>query len=308
MLRILLIGLWLFIAMAIVGSAQEPAGDEDFQPTEEQKAAFLQNMGLSGQRGMISLPGGLAQLNLPTELEYLDPAQTKRVVEELWGNPPGATYQGMIVRSAMDVVDPNCIAAIIQYDDSGYISDKDATSINFAELMKSMQEGEKEINDQRSAQGFPGIHLVGWAEPPHYDKATNKVYWAKEIAFDGEPERTLNYCIRALGRQGVLELNFVGSIKQLPAVKELAPEVLKAVTFTSGNQYADFNPNTDKVAGYGIAALVAGGVAAKAGLFKFLLVGLLAAKKFVIIGVIALVAFISKLFAWRKKAADRFEP
>ena len=105
----------------------------------------------------------------------------------------------------------------------------------------------------------------------------------------------------------MLELNFVGSIKQLPAVKKLAPEVLQAVSFTSGNQYADFNSNTDKVAGYGIAALVGGGVAAKVGVFKFLLVGLLAAKKFVILGVIALVAFVSKLFAWRKKASDRFE-
>ena len=301
------IGLSFFLVLTFVASAQEPMGDENAVPSEAQVTAFLQQMGLSTQRGLIALPGGLAQLNLPPELEYLDPVQTKKVVEELWGKPPGETYQGMIVRSARDVINANCIAAIIQYDDSGYISDKDAASINFGDLMKSMQEGEKEMNEQRLAQGFPGIHLVGWAEPPHYDNATNKVYWAKEISFDGEPERTLNYCIRALGRQGVLELNFVGSIKQLPAVKELAPEVLKAVSFTSGNQYADFNANTDKVAGYGIAALVAGGVAAKAGLFKFLLVGLLAAKKFVIIGVIALVAFISKLFSWRKRASDRFE-
>lgn len=308
MLRKLVIALWLFIAMAFVSSAQEIADEENMQLTDEQAAELLKEMGLNTQRGVIVLPGGLAQLNLPPELEYLDAQQTKKVVEDLWGNPPGATYHGMIVRSARDVVDPNCIAAIIQYEDAGYISDKDAAAIDFNELLKSMQEGEKEINKERKAQGFPGIHLVGWAEPPHYDKATNKVFWAKEIAFDGESERTLNYCIRALGRQGVLELNFVGSVKQLPAVRELAPKVLEAVSFTPGNQYADFNPNTDKVAGYGIAALVAGGVAAKAGLFKFLLVGILAAKKFVIIGLIALAAIISKLFAWRKKAADKFEP
>src|SRR2546426_2131137 len=33
-----------------------------------------------------------------------------------------------------------------------------------------------------------------------------------------------------------------------------------------GHRYADFVPGTDKVAEYGIAALIAGGVAAKAGL------------------------------------------
>src|SRR3989449_2653188 len=34
------------------------------------------------------------------------------------------------------------------------------------------------------------------------------------------------------------------------------------------SRYADFIPGTDKVAEYGIAALIAGGLAAKAGLFK----------------------------------------
>jgi uncharacterized membrane-anchored protein len=60
----------------------------------------------------------------------------------------------------------------------------------------------------------------------------------------------------------------------------------------------------DKVAKYGIAALVAGGVAvaAKAGMFKVLLVGLLAAKKFVILGVIAVWAFIKKLFSRRSSS------
>ena len=50
------------------------------------------------------------------------------------------------------------------------------------------------------------------------------------------------------------------------------------------------------MAAYGLAALVAGGIAAKAGLFKVILVALLAAKRFVIIGAIALVAMIKKFF------------
>ena len=163
MLCKLAIGWSLFIILTFVASAQEPVGDENAAPSEAQVKAFLEEMGLSTQRGLISLPGGLAQLNLPPELEYLDPVQTKKVVEELWGNPPGATYQGMIVRSARDVIDSNCIAAIIQYDDSGYISDKDAASINFSDLMKSMQEGEKAMNEQRKAQGFPGLPCRGQA-------------------------------------------------------------------------------------------------------------------------------------------------
>jgi uncharacterized membrane-anchored protein len=75
------------------------------------------------------------------------------------------------------------------------------------------------------------------------------------------------------------------------------------VDFKEGSRYADFDPKVDKVAAYGIAALVAGGIAAKFGLFKLLWIGLLAAKKFVIIGAIAVAAFVKKLFNRGDKAA-----
>ena len=68
------------------------------------------------------------------------------------------------------------------------------------------------------------------------------------------------------------------------------------VEFNPGNRYADFNSGTDKVAEYGIAALILGGVAAKAGLLKAILAVLLAAK-FVVIGVLAVVAFVRRFLA-----------
>ena len=74
------------------------------------------------------------------------------------------------------------------------------------------------------------------------------------------------------------------------------------VDFKEGHRYADFNPKTDKVAAVGLAALVAGGVAVKMGLLKGLWVALLAAKKFVIIGVGAAVGWLKRLFgAGREK-------
>ena len=45
---------------------------------------------------------------------------------------------------------------------------------------------------------------------------------------------------------------------------------------------------------YGIAALIAGGIAAKLGFFKGLWVALFAAKKFIIVDIIALVVAIKK--------------
>ncbi|HEY5893151.1 MAG TPA: hypothetical protein VIT91_07960 [Chthoniobacterales bacterium] len=48
------------------------------------------------------------------------------------------------------------------------------------------------------------------------------------------------------------------------------------------------DPDLLTLSTYGIAALVAGGIAAKLGFFKGLWVALFAAKKFIIIGIIAL--------------------
>jgi uncharacterized membrane-anchored protein len=74
------------------------------------------------------------------------------------------------------------------------------------------------------------------------------------------------------------------------------------VSFNQGHRYTDFSKG-DKVAAYGIAALVAGGVAAKAGMFKVLIGLLIAAKKFVIIALVGASAWLKKLFG--KKQAEK---
>jgi uncharacterized membrane-anchored protein len=139
--------------------------------------------------------------------------------------------------------------------------------------------------------------IVGWAAPPRYDQAAHKLYWAKEVRFGNETENTLNYNSRILGRRGVLVLNSVSAMSQLPEIERNTSAILSAVNFNSGNRHADFNPASgDKVASYGIAALVAGAVAAKLGFFKGLWVLILGAKKFIIIGVAAIAAWFRKLF------------
>ena len=144
------------------------------------------------------------------------------------------------------------------------------------------------------------MELLGWAAPPRYDSATHKLYWAKELKFGNETGNTLNYNIRMLGRRGVLVLNAVASMDQLSQIEQKTPEILSAIDFNQGHRYADFNPASgDKVATYGLAALVAGGVAAKLGFFKAIWVAIIAAKKFIIIGVLAVAAWFRKLF--RKK-------
>ena len=140
-----------------------------------------------------------------------------------------------------------------------------------------MKEATHEANIERLKSGYPNVELVGWAEPPSYDASTHKMYWAKELEFNKEPEHTLNYDIRILGRHGVLVLDAIADMSQMPEIKQRAPGILNLVNFNEGNRYTDFDPKVDKVATYGIAALVAGGVAAKLGFFKLAWVFILAA-------------------------------
>ncbi len=97
----------------------------------------------------------------------------------------------------------------------------------------------------------------------------------------------------------MLILNAVAEMDQLAEIEGASPQLLSMVNYSQGHRYADFNPKTDKVAEYGLAGLVAVGILAKVGGFKALLVGLLALKKFIIIGLAAAASFFKKLFGGR---------
>jgi uncharacterized membrane-anchored protein len=87
----------------------------------------------------------------------------------------------------------------------------------------------------------------------------------------------------------------------LQAIEKDMREVLSFVEFNEGHRYGDYVAGVDKVAAYGIGALIAGGVLAKVGFFKLLLGALIAGKKFVIVALVALGAFLKKLFSGRRK-------
>ena len=263
--------------------------------TEKERAAEIIRS-LRFQQGEVTLGGGLAKLSVPQTFRYLNPQDANKVLHELWGNPPNREDLGLLVPANLSLDNNDCWAVVISYDEQGYVKDDEAATLDYNKLLTQMKESTRAANRERVAEGYRAIELVGWAAPPRYDKATNKMYWAKELKFQGANENTLNYNIRILGRRGVLVLNAVATVAQLPEIERAAPSILSMVDFKEGHRYADFNPKTDKVAAVGIAALVAGGVAVKMGLFKGLFVALLAAKKFVIIGGAAVVAWLRRLF------------
>lgn len=242
---------------------------DDYEQMSTDERAIFDRFDL--KQGKIALAGGIAEVTVSPDYYFLDAATARIVLEDLWGNPPDDTVAGMIFPRDGWAWNGSW-GATLTYDPMGYVSDTEAGSYDYAAMLVQMQADTRDANAWRIENGYETITLVGWAEPPHYDKATNELYWAKRLKFgDATAEDTLNYDIRELGRAGVMVTSFISDFEQLEDVKASSADIRKMVSFTDGNRYADFDPETDRVAEFDVAGLISGNSAATAGLIALAL-------------------------------------
>ena len=284
----------VFLAFLAPGVFAQEGDSPELSPEEQQQLEHYQNIlkSLDPRHGDIVLGDNLATLHVPDDFYYLDAEDSESVLVDLWGNPPGQEVLGMLFPTKYSPMDYDAWAVTVDYMSDGYVSDDDAAEIDYDDLLEQMQKDVRDANPDRVKQGYPAIKLLGWAEPPHYDASSKKLYWAKELKFAGSDEPTLNYEIRALGRRGILTMTFIAASSQLGEVNSNRDDVLSMAEFNEGNRYVDFDPSIDEVAAYGLGALVAGKIAAKTGL---LTAGLLLLKKFAVLIVAGLAAFGRKI-------------
>ena len=270
--------------------------DEVFE-LDAQTQAFLSQ--LNFEEGTVQLSTGEAEFTLPEGWAFLQSEGARRVVEEYWGNPEDTSTLGFIDPPSNAGRLQSSWGIIVSAEFEGYISDEDAGGLDFDEIMRDEKKTDGEANEWRVENGFEPIETVGWAEQPHYDATTNKLYWAKELRFGDAPENTLNYDVRILGRRGALVLTAVAGMSDFAEVQEGMKLALDNTSFLEGHRYSDFDSSLDKVAAYGIGGLVAGKLAAKVGLLA--VIGKFA--KVIVLGIVgALVA--AKKFLLGKKTAE----
>lgn len=275
---------------AVTGTVRaQDAASQALTPEQQQAMQQMQAFwdSLDRRSGTIALGDDLATLNLPDDFYWLNRQDAIRVLVDVWGNPPeqNESLFGMLFPAKYTPFDEDSWAVTIEYVEDGHVSDSDAADIDFDGLLADMQREVRAANGDRTAAGYEPIELLGWAEPPHYNTGSHKLYWAKELRFGDSPFTTLNYEIRALGRKGFLSMTFVAATEQLAEINQSRETVLSMASFNAGQRYDDFDSNIDEIAAYGIGALIAGKVAAKAGLLAG---GLLLLKK---LGVILFLAF-----------------
>lgn len=255
--------------------------------------------------------GTLGQIKVPEGYRFSGAEGTRKFLE-LTHNPPGGSELGVLVPVLEENQNTNDFWFVIfEFHEIGYVKDDDRDKLDADALLKSIQSNTEEANKERARRGWSAYHIDGWYKPPYYDIATKNLTWATRGYSESQAQKeeakkddSVNYSVRILGRRGTMDADLVLGPEVVVTALPRFNEVLKGFSFQAGNTYAEFRAG-DKVAEYGLAALVAGGataLAAKTGLLAKLW-------KLIVALVLGLVAMLKRLVNYLKrvlsgKAAD----
>ncbi|MEZ5843247.1 MAG: DUF2167 domain-containing protein [Hyphomicrobiaceae bacterium] len=285
-----------FVALAFAATAAFAQGGGAPSPEARQKelAAAIEagfKAATNGPASVTLIDQGT--LKLPAAYVFVPKAEGTRMMEAM-GNRTNANFIGLVLPA-----ENARWFATLDFNKAGYVKDDDAKDWKADDLLKTLKEGTAAGNEDRAKRGFPAIEVTGWIEPPAYDKAAHRLVWAANVHRTGAPAdqgNSVNYNTYALGRHGYFELNMIGAPDVIRANKDSAKLLLAALEYDLGNRYEDFKPGTDAVAGYGLAALVAGAAAKKLGLFAVIGVFLLKFWKLLALGAVVLFGGVGSLF------------
>ena len=218
---------------------------------------------------------------------------------ELTQNPPSGSEVGALIcetETPGNPADPQTWFVIFEYDKSGYVKDEEKTTLDGDKILATLREGQELGNEERRRRGWEELTIGGWVRAPYYDEQTNNLTWAVSVIAD--EDTSVNHSVRLLGREGVLKADLVSDPSGFALALPTFDGVVGTTEFVPGKKYSEWREG-DKVAAYGLTALVAGGAgaaAAKLGLFGKLWKLLAASAKFVVIGLIAVGAWLKNLF------------
>ena len=219
--------------------------------------------------------GSIATLQVPPGFVFAD-GDGARWFLEYTQNPPGGNEVGLLMPT------DGSWFVVFTHDRTGYISDDE--NVDADAVLQLLRQGNDGANQERRRRGWEPMSLLGWQAKPYYDQLTNNLTWAilASSTYDGQRSDVVNHSVRLLGRRGLISAELVYSPDQTAAAMPAFDGVVSGLDFTNGERYADFRQG-DRVAGYGLTALIAGGagaVAAKTGLlakmWKVVVAGLLA--------------------------------
>ncbi|SMF95375.1 Uncharacterized membrane-anchored protein [Methylomagnum ishizawai] len=289
---------WLLL-LAVLATATAQAAPELPETTRSQLETAFQAVDAATLKGPTDVAiAGQAVLQLPSGYHFV-PAEPARQLLVAMGNPGADPVQGMIF-PAREQDAPWFI--VVSFNPAGYIKDDEAKDWKADALLEEIRKGTASANEERRTRGLPEITVAGWVEAPQYDPETHRLVWSLSSQLAGSDQPSgVNYNTLMLGREGYISLNLVTDLASIERLKPVSRNMLASLDFDAGKRYADFQPDTDKVAEYGLAALVAGVAAKKLGLLA--LAGLFFAKfaKIILAGAVVAMGGLARVFGGKKK-------
>ena len=254
--------------------------------------------GRLGEIGEIEVPKGCKLTQQKGTLTYLDLTQ----------NIPDGDEVGLL-RCQDSADEDKHWFVIYTYDESGYVKDDEKGHLDANAILKSLREGTDEGNLERKKRGWPEMHIDGWLRPPYYDEKSHNLTWSFKGG-DSDGGTVVNESVRLLGRGGVLHADLVLNPTQVDSVIPDFDKVMLSTTFVAGSRYSEWKSG-DKVAAYGLTALIAGGagaVAMKSGLFAKLGAAIAGLWKLIAAGFLALSTRLKSLFKRKPKSGGGAPP
>lgn len=290
-----LFGLACAMLLATSASAQQPAppAPEDKHARAE---AILKSIQWTVGPAKAQI-GDNAELPIPEGYVFTGAAGTRKMLE-LMENPTDGRELGLLTPKTM------AWFMIFEFSSIGYVKDADKEELDGEEILDSIREGTKASNEERKRRGWPTIEIVGWQTAPFFDKATKNLKWC--IKGQSQGKTIVNYNTRILGRRGVMSANLLVAPDKLETTLPEIKTLLGGFAFKDGERYAEYKSG-DKIAEYGLTALVVGGaagIAAKVGLFGKLFGFLGKMWKLLIIGLLAIGAGLKSLLSRKPREPE----
>ena len=242
------VGVAMMAAMVLTFS-QSALSNQGAEKTAEQQLSEL-NWLMPGSVGRVA---DKAEFNVTDSYTFLDSSDTDKFLE-INGNPP----QGNSFTVAP--VNGNWFG-ILNFAAEGYI--KDDEKIDADELLSALKEQNAQGNEERRKQGYPALILEGWYFPPRYDTSTNRLEWGTKIRNEQDQSLIVNVSTKILGRSGYTSAILVADPETLDQDLLDFKNALKNFDYVGGEKYSEWKEG-DKIAAYGLGALVLGGAAAAA--------------------------------------------
>lgn len=235
--------------------------------------------------------GGRAEIVIPPGYRFT-PADGTQKLMSMYGNPLSNREVGTLMVEGLGP----CL--VFEFTEDGYVKDDEKDSIDADDMLEKLREGQRNSNAYRREHGMTELEILGWAVPPHYNDKTHNLEWGTRLKSSEGDGVSINYNTRLLGRRGVMEVTLLCHPDEMEHMISEQEKILAGFNYIEGERYAEFRQG-DKVAEYGLTALVAGAgavAAAKMGLFGKL--GLLIAKlgKLAVVLVVGVLAAIKKFF------------